>query len=228
MHKVEVIITKDGSSSLFVPSLDETYHSRHGAITESVHVYIQHGLYERVESANLSTVDIFEVGFGTGLNTLLTILACLKRDITLNYTTIEPFPLDKATLDKLNYHSLLSQPEANDWFNWLHNTEWDQIHSRGKISFIKTKDRLETFHTEKKFEIVYFDAFAPEKQPELWKPEIYKKIYSMMNESGVLTTYCAKGQVKRDLLMAGFMVENLPGPPGKREIIRATRPPQNS
>lgn len=228
MQNPELIITQDGSTSLFVPSLDETYHSRHGALTESVHVYIQNGLYQRLESASPLAIDIFEVGFGTGLNALLTVLACQKRNVSLNYTTIEPFPIEKGILDQLNYHSLLSQPDANDWFRWLHSTDWNKIQSRGKISFLKTKDRLEAFHSEKKFDVIYFDAFAPEKQPELWKPEIYKKVFSMMNESGVLTTYCAKGQVKRDLLTTGFLVENLPGPPGKREVIRATRPPQNS
>lgn len=226
--KLESIITEDGSSTIHVPFLKETYHSRYGALTESVHVYIEKALYERISFQDLKEVNVLEVGFGTGLNALLTIIGCQKKEIKLNYIGIEPKPLDNQVIGSLNYTEILSHPQAKTWFDWLHESEWNEPITKEGITIEKKKMGIESFKSEVMFDVVYFDAFAPEKHPEIWTIEIYKSLFSMMNEGGILTTYCAKGKVKRELLGSGFMVENLSGPPGKREMTRATKPPQNS
>ncbi len=214
---IELITTEDGSPSLYLPHLQETYHSRHGAVREAMHVFIQNGF--RHVALQFSAVEILEVGFGTGLNALLT---CHESTLTkqqVRYTTIEKFPLNKEVYEAIHYGT------DRELYLELHQTEWEKdvlIHNHFTLQ--KTHNTLEKFESKHTFNLVYYDAFGPPAQPEMWTPELFKKIYDMMAAGGVLVTYCAKGQVRRDLQSCGFLVERLPGPPGKREMLRATKP----
>ncbi|MCD7971502.1 MAG: tRNA (5-methylaminomethyl-2-thiouridine)(34)-methyltransferase MnmD [Candidatus Azobacteroides sp.] len=211
--------TKDGSDTLYVPELNEHYHSINGARTESMHVFIKTGLKALPDSGN--DIHILEIGFGTGLNVLLT---CLEKPAatTVHYTSLELYPLEKELVGKLDFS--LSEEEQSLFYK-MHDCDWD--------TFIPVTD---TFHLKKwkanflsvktfpvMYDLVYFDTFAPDIQPEMWLPENFLFLYSSMKAGGILTTYCAKGQVRRNMQQAGFVVERLPGPPGKREILRATR-----
>jgi tRNA U34 5-methylaminomethyl-2-thiouridine-forming methyltransferase MnmC len=220
---VELQLTSDGSHTLFNPLLNETYHSSHGALQESLHVFIKAGL-EHLASRRF--VRILEIGFGTGLNALLTIQAAHALDLQIDYTAVEAFPLDPQIIETLNYPHLIGEPLVVEWFSSLHATPWEQSQAITQhFSLLKHNARIQDLElTNSAFDLVYFDAFAPEKQPEMWHPEILKKTADALSDGGCLVTYCAKGQVKRDLRAAGLIVESLAGPPGKREMIRATRP----
>jgi tRNA U34 5-methylaminomethyl-2-thiouridine-forming methyltransferase MnmC len=215
-------ITEDGSHTLFVPELDEHYHSTHGAIQESMHVFIDAGLRHCVKSE----IKVLEIGFGTGLNAFLTLLEAERTGRKIDYTTLEFYPLSIIDAEKLNYVELTDSTKK-DVFRELHKVEWGKWSQltlyfsllKMKFDFSKPSD----FDTENKFDVIFFDAFAPEKQPEMWAQEIFDKIYSISSENAILTTYCAKGSVRRMLQTAGFVVERLPGPPGKREILRARK-----
>ncbi len=215
-------ITEDGSHTLFVPELNEHYHSTHGAIQESMHVFIDAGLRHCVKSE----IKVLEIGFGTGLNAFLTLLEAERTGRKIDYTTLEFYPLLIIDAEKLNYAELTDSTKK-DVFRELHKVEWGKWSQltlyfsllKMKFDFSKPSD----FDTENKFDVIFFDAFAPEKQPEMWVQEIFDKIYSISSENAILTTYCAKGSVRRMLQTAGFVVERLPGPPGKREILRAQK-----
>lgn len=215
-------ITEDGSHTLFVPELNEHYHSTHGAIQESMHVFIDAGLRHCVKSE----IKVLEIGFGTGLNAFLTLLEAERTGRKIDYTTLEFYPLSIIDAEKLNYVELTDSTKK-DVFRELHKVEWGKWSQltlyfsllKMKFDFSKPSD----FDTENKFDVIFFDAFAPEKQPEMWVQEIFDKIYSISSENAILTTYCAKGSVRRMLQTAGFVVERLPGPPGKREILRAQK-----
>jgi len=215
-------ITEDGSHTLFVPELNEHYHSTHGAIQESMHVFIDAGLRHCVKSE----IKVLEIGFGTGLNAFLTLLEAERTGRKIDYTTLEFYPLLIIDAEKLNYAELTDSTKK-DVFRELHKVEWGKWSQltlyfsllKMKFDFSKPSD----FDTENKFDVIFFDAFAPEKQPEMWVQEIFDKIYSISSENAILTTYCAKGSVRRMLQTAGFVVERLPGPPGKREILRARK-----
>lgn len=215
-------ITEDGSHTLFVPELNEHYHSTHGAIQESMHVFIDAGLRHCVKSE----IKVLEIGFGTGLNAFLTLLEAERTGRKIDYTTLEFYPLSIIDAEKLNYVELTDSTKK-DVFRELHKVEWGKWSQltlyfsllKMKFDFSKPSD----FDTENKFDVIFFDAFAPEKQPEMWVQEIFDKIYSISSENAILTTYCAKGSVRRMLQTAGFVVERLPGPPGKREILRARK-----
>lgn len=221
MTDIKIITTEDGSHTLFIPSIQETYHSTHGAVQESKHVFILNGLdYIKQKKETSEHINIFEVGFGTGLNAALSAQFSLKYNTKINYLTIEPFPLETDLLRHLNHRSL----GIIENFELLHRCDFDdQITLSDNFLFQKKKLRLQEIVLEKNsFDIVYFDAFAPGKQPELWAVEYFRKIKYAMKVGGILVTYCAKGQLKRDLTSLGFEVQSLPGPPGKREMIRAT------
>ncbi|MBW6482908.1 MAG: tRNA (5-methylaminomethyl-2-thiouridine)(34)-methyltransferase MnmD [Vicingaceae bacterium] len=221
--KMELKTTSDGSHTIFDSSISETYHSVHGAIQEAKHIFIEAGLKYKQQ---LSEINILEVGFGTGLNTILTLLTLIEQQKTsLFYTTIEKFPLNISIIKKLNYSTQLNLTTAQEkLFLTFHTCSFKKIHSiTPTFKFLKIDDALENYQPSTKFDIVYFDAFSPEKQPELWQQNIFNKIYASMNSNGILVTYCAKGIVKRALIASGFTVEKLPGPPGKREIIRAIK-----
>jgi tRNA U34 5-methylaminomethyl-2-thiouridine-forming methyltransferase MnmC len=220
--KTEFVITEDGSHTLFVPELNEHYHSTHGAINESMHVFINAGLHKALEVKQ--KINILEIGFGTGLNALLTFDDVKQKDYFVNYTSFETYPLEEEIFSKLNYPDLISG-NVKDVFLQMHKAPWN-IEFQVAENFIlnKIKDKIENFSEKsEKYDLVYFDAFAPDVQKELWTEELFNKIFNVMNPGGILVTYSAKGTVKRALKSAGFELENLPGPMGKREITRAVK-----
>jgi len=219
---IKLITTSDGSHSLFNDVLNETYHSVHGAIQESMHVFIKHGLEYKLQEAS-SPISILEVGFGTGLNALLTLRAAKAHQRKISYTTIEPHPLSGDLWSKLNYASSLGM--END-FRKIHESNWaDLIEIHSCFNLLKLCTTLQDVHLPmREFDLVYFDAFAPSKQPELWESTVLSKIEQAMRTRGIFVTYCAKGQLKRDLKELGLVVETLSGPPGKKEMVRAIKP----
>jgi tRNA U34 5-methylaminomethyl-2-thiouridine-forming methyltransferase MnmC len=217
MKSRQIIVTEDGSQSLFIPELNEHYHSVHGAIQESKHVYIDAAL----STCEKDTINVFEMGFGTGLNALLTYQYALHHEKKINYFTIEKYPLSESEYKILNYESIINLPEKGV----LHKLHSAPIGTDTKItnsfSFTKYHTDIKTLSCSFPIDVCYYDAFAPDIQPDLWSSEIFLEIYQAMNPGGVLSTYSAKGQVKRNLIKAGFTIEKLKGPPGKREILRA-------
>ncbi|MFQ3577172.1 MAG: tRNA (5-methylaminomethyl-2-thiouridine)(34)-methyltransferase MnmD [Cytophagales bacterium] len=219
MYNLELIKTKDGSNTLFVPELNETYHSKHGAVTESKHVYIDMGLRHCVD-IGLSTVNILEVGFGTGLNWFLTLNFFKNNNIEINYETLEKYPLDSSLM--VEYFKDIEEFKEID-IKYYHQMAWEvNVEVERGITFLKKQsDLLEIEFEHEKFDLIYFDAFAPNKQPELWTAEVFLKIYKSLKINGFLVTYCAQGDFKRTLKKVGFQVECLPGPPFKKEMTRA-------
>lgn len=226
MSKVELITTSDGSHSLLNSELNETYHSVHGAIQESIHVFIKNGLEYFDQKNHPASIRILEVGFGTGLNALLTLQQSLSGRAKILYESLEAFPIDQETASLLNYPSALSFTDSAKYFAQLHQSVWDhevEISS----NFLLSKRHVKLQDVElgmEKFDIIYFDAFAPNKQAELWELAILDKVQQSMKSGAVFVTYCAKGQLKRDLKSLGLLVETLPGPPGKKEMVRAVKP----
>lgn len=221
MMKTEIRISKDGSHTLYVPELDEHYHSTFGAINESKHVFINHGLKPAVEQHK--QLQILEVGFGTGLNTLLTLLG--NMDFKIEYTTVEAYPLDRDIIRKLNFPDILQNGYAAGWFEKIHLAQWGQsVRITNHFVLKKVHSKIEDVKFRKnQFHLVYFDAFAPDVQPELWRKNIFNKIYQSMKSGGILVTYSSKGIVKQNLRSAGFNVERLPGPEGKRHMVRGRK-----
>ena len=244
--------SEDGSSTLYRPDLNEHYHSIHGAIQESMHVFIWAGLmfyFEKnpeLESEHFNTpsqlmtknssfdpiinaknyhskpIQILEVGFGTGLNALLTLT--YSQNHSIYYHSLEKFPLSKEIIEKINYPQQIPHSKASNWFNEIHNAQWDQpIQITPQFQLFKEHTDLQKFKSTHKFDLVYFDAFAPDKQPDLWTPEIFENIANIMNSGAILTTYSAKGIVRRAMQKAGLKTEKIPGPPGKREMLRAIK-----
>ena len=247
--------TDDGSATLFVPELNEHYHSTKGARTESQHIFINMGL----KASDSPSPHILEIGFGTGLNAWLTLEEAERSGRNVHYTGLELYPLEWQMVEQLGYigkendeHSAINsgQQAAIDLFRAIHTSPWEE-----EISFTPhftlckiqadvnewimdneqwtinrtitqhSHSPLAIIHSPSSFDVIYFDAFAPEKQPEMWSQELFNRLYVLLNEGGILTTYCAKGVIRRMLQAAGFTVERLPGPPGgKREILRALKP----
>ena len=221
---VEIRQTEDGSSTLYVPELDETYHSIHGAIQESRHVFIEAGLKKLLLEASSSkkSIKVFEVGFGTGLNALLSLIEINDRDISLEYQSIELYPLQDIVVNQLNYSNALE--DNKNYFNQLHESPWGiKVDITKKFKLHKINQSFLEFNTSDKFDLIFFDAFGPSKQSDLWAKDVLNKCYQMLHTSGVLVTYSAKGQLKRDLKDLGFIVEALPGPPGKAQMTRAIK-----
>lgn len=218
----ELIITGDGSHTIYVPQLNEHYHSTYGAIQESRHVFIESGLKHVFSGQFL--VKILEVGFGTGLNALLSSIEAENSGKTIHYTSIEPFPLNPDLTRQLNYPEQLGS-ETDLLFKKIHDAEWNrENHITDHFILRKVLYSLEKIELEDNcFDLVFFDAFGPEVQPELWKEEIFQKIFLSEKNGGILVTYSAKGSVRRALKNSGFSVEKIPGPTGKREITRAVK-----
>ncbi len=214
----KVVVSSDGSSTLFSSRFGEHYHSTFGAVQESKHIFIEAGL---VPLANENSVlNIFEVGFGTGLNALLTLQYAFKNNLKVNYVAVEAFPVDALTVTGLNYPELLNIDTAV--FEAMHKVSVTAVAITPFFSLKVIKGTLQETDLERHlFDLVYFDAFSPETQPEMWQASCFSKIYAAMNIGGVLTTYSCKGIVKRALKAAGFSIKKLPGPPGKREFLRA-------
>ena len=216
-----IILTADGSHTVEVPDMQVTYHSRHGAVQESMHVFLRAGLDEARQRFPGEELAVFETGFGSGLNALLTAMEAGKAPLRILYTAVEAFPLNAEEVRLLNYGKELGE---EDLFGKLHDAPWDEeavIHSA--FTLLKVRGRLQDFTPGHRFHLVYYDAFAPSAQPELWTEAIFRQLYGMLHPDGILTTYCSKGDVRRALQAAGFIVTKLPGPPGKREMVRANR-----
>lgn len=226
LDKLELIITSDGSHSLLNSELNETYHSTHGAIQESIHVFIKNGLDYFQQGNHPSEISILEVGFGTGLNALLTLQHCLIGSTKILYESLEAFPIEQHTASQLNYPKILEFPDSEKYFLQLQQSSWDRhVEITSNFSLLKRHAKIQNVELEvEKFDVIYFDAFAPSKQPEMWELPILKKIERSMKPDAVFVTYCAKGQLKRDLKSLGLLVETLPGPPGKKEMVRAVNP----
>jgi tRNA U34 5-methylaminomethyl-2-thiouridine-forming methyltransferase MnmC len=221
----KIIYTKDGSHTVSIPERNVTYHSIHGAIQESKLVFIKEGLLYQLQRLSSVRLNIFEMGFGTGLNALLTLIEGEKFQQKIYYETADLFPLSSDEIKLLNYCEQLQRPDLQKTFEQLHNCEWEkEITINSNFHLKKTKDNLLNFETSETFELVYFDAFAPNAQPELWAKEIFEKMFSILKPAGTLVTYCSKGDVRRAMQSSGFTIEKLPGPPGKREMIRAAHP----
>lgn len=211
--------TKDGSNTLYSSNFNEHYHSVFGAIEESDCVYIQSGFNYR----GLSFIKIFELGFGTGLNAFLTYIESLKRKIDVEYTAIELFPVDFKFITNLNYTDNFNDLQKSIYYK-MHTCDWDKkIKISDNFTFLKINSDFNNYTFNEFYDLIYFDAFAPEKQPEMWSYENFTKIYHALNSSGVLSTYSSKGIVKNNLRNAGFKVTRLKGPTGKRHILRAEK-----
>jgi len=214
----KLVITNDGSHSIFNPEVNETYHSKHGAIVEAEYVFIKNGLLvEKKKQFN-----ILEVGFGTGLNALLTAQKAQQKEITINYHGIELYPVAKESYSQLNFTELIGEEKSK--LLQLHECEWEKEHVINNFfRLTKNEIALENYTSKTKFDIIYFDAFSPEKQPELWTAEVFQNMYNLLNEDGFLVTYCAKGVVKRTMKAVDFEIIVLDGPPGKRQMTRANK-----
>ncbi len=214
----------DGSKTLFRADIDETYHSRHGAIAESLHVFIKEGLHYYLENNNNKNISIIEVGFGTGLNAMLSYLETINNNLNLSYQSIETIPLPYSLVQDLQYNNYWSEVDENR-FALMHQGNWDEfIEISNGFKLKKINESLLDFKTSDLFDLVYFDAFGPDKQTELWQLEVFEKLFSMMNKGAIFVTYASKGDVRRALLAAGFKVEKIAGPPRKRHMLRAIKP----
>lgn len=217
----KIIQTSDGSKSLYLPQYDETYHSRHGALQEAYHVFIRSGL-DLFEDG--TEVRILEMGFGTGLNCLITLLEAKRRKLKVRYCSLEAYPISIDVAMELDYPAALGQKESQPFFENLHRSPWDRTAMIDEsFELKKVKGLFSDFDEMACYDLIYFDAFGPRVQPELWTESVFGKTYRSLRQKGVLVTYSAKGSVRRALQAVGFGVERLPGPPGKREMLRATK-----
>ncbi|KAA3622046.1 MAG: SAM-dependent methyltransferase [Bacteroidetes bacterium] len=219
---IKIVTTQDGSHSLFSQQFGEQYHSKYGAILESRHVFIEAGLFYKFSSSD--EVNVLEIGFGSGLNAFLSYLESVNRPKKIYYETMEAFPVSEPDALKLNYPEQLMAEDHASIFQQMHRLPWDAVHQLSpNFHFKKVLKKFEELKESARFDVVYFDAFAPGTQPELWENSMLSLVYEAMRPKGVLVTYSAKGSVKRNLKSLGFQVENIPGPPGKREMIRAIK-----
>ena len=215
----QLITTSDGSHTVYVPELDEHYHSVHGAVQESNFIFIKNGF----DKSFADPLNIFEVGFGTGLNTLLTAIRSKEGKREINYTSIEKYPLEDSFIRSLN-HYLFAGNRGKEISDLIHSAPWDQFVPVFKnFNLLKIHGDIKVYPLSGKFDLIYFDAFGPDKQPEMWTPDVFESIASLTGKGGTLVTYSAKGDVQRNLRACGFGVTLLPGPPGKRQIIRAVK-----
>lgn len=218
----ELATTEDGSLTLFAPTFGEHYHSTHGARQESEHIFLRLGLLHRLEESSMSDrpLRLFEVGLGTGLNALLTKVTVEQAKRPLCYYSIERYPLEEELANQLNYSGLPTED-----LRAIHGAPWgEDISLSPYFTLHKIQGDLTTSSFPEGLDLIYFDAFSPESQPELWEEGVFRRLFEASSPGAVLTTYCAKGEVRRRLQRAGFLVERLAGPPGKREVLRATRP----
>jgi len=217
----EIIKTSDGSSSIYLPEWDENYHSKHGAIQEAYHVFIKMGLDLFKDGSKLS---ILEMGYGTGLNCFITYLEAIKRNLTINYIGLEGYPLEVEMIFDLNHVEQLKAENEIEAYSKMQSSKWN---SKALVNshFDLTKQEIlfEAYDARNVADLIYFDAFGARVQPELWSETIFKKMYDALNDRGVIVTYAAKGSVRRAMQAVGFEVERLPGPPGKREMLRGRK-----
>ncbi|MCL9770074.1 tRNA (5-methylaminomethyl-2-thiouridine)(34)-methyltransferase MnmD [Flavobacterium sp. HXWNR69] len=218
--KREIIVTNDGSTTIRIPDWDENYHSTHGAIQEAKHVFIKNGLDL---FQNHKSISILEIGFGTGLNAFITFLETWNKK-TVNYVGVEAYPVSIEEIEQLNYVSELGVFEYQNIFGIMHSSEWEIEQNIAKdFTLTKRKQFFQDIGDKEKFDLIYFDAFGFQLQPELWSETIFKKMYKALLPNGVLVTYACRTPIKKAMLSAGFSVEKLPGAPGKREMLRGTK-----
>ena len=222
--KRTVITTSDGSKTIQIEDWNEQYHSIHGAIQESQHVFIKMGLHHFLNRNNPKDLTILEIGFGTGLNAFLTALESDKQGVKIHYEGVEAYPVLTEELSQLNYASQIA-PNKQTLFDALHEVSWGELHPITSLFSLKKRQQFfSDISDNNSFDLIYFDAFGPRVQPELWTVSIFISMFNALKNKGVLVTYSAKGSVRRALQTAGFVVERLEGPPGKREMLRATKP----
>lgn len=220
----KIIKTGDGSVTIHLSEWDEHYHSKHGAIQEAQHVFIKMGLEYWVGLNKEKQISILEIGFGTGLNAFITFLEAKKLQLNINYIGVEAYPVSENEIGELNYAEMLSAENQLDAFRKMHQIPWNTQEAIAENFHLeKQQKRFEEIEDVNKYDLVFFDAFGARVQPELWTEEIFDKMYAAMKNNGVLVTYSAKGSVRRAMQTAGFIVERLPGPPGKREMLRALK-----
>ena len=214
----ELIKTSDGSTSFYIPQLDETYHSVHGALQETQHVFIKNGL----QLFDHQSISILEIGFGTGLNALATYKEHESLQLNIHYETVEAYPLSCDEASQMNFPQMLNATALVPVFEQMHRCEWNKLITLSpSFSFKKRLQRFETISDVDSFDLIYFDAFGAQVQPELWQEAIFQRMYIALKRGGYLVTYAAKGSVRRAMQACGFAVERLPGPPMKREMLRA-------
>ena len=218
-NQIEILITEDGSSSLRRKDLQEGYHSTFGAIAESRHIFIEAGLRK---VGKLQEINILEIGFGTGLNAILSIEFANTENQFIYYQTVEKYPLKQDIISQLNYGKILHLEEE---FDKMHRFPWNDTKELNPYFTIHKiyKPAEEIVYTKDFFHLIYFDAFAPQFEEKLWRKEVFENLFLSLKQGGILVTYCCKGEVKRMLKSSGFDIEKLPGPKGKREILRAIK-----
>ena len=216
--KREVVETGDGSKTIMIIDLDENYHSSHGALQEAMHVFIKNGL----NSTPKAEVNVFEMGFGTGLNAFLTGVTAKEVEKKVFYQGVEAYPVDKLELEALGYKNVLGEKNSSIYTK-INQIDWEKvIQVTDNLKVLKNEAKLQDLKLQDNFfDIIYYDAFGPRAQDEMWSVELFQKMYNSLQKGGFLVTYCAKGQVKRNMKEVGFEIERLEGPPGKREMTRA-------
>lgn len=220
--KREILITSDGSTTIHLPDWDEQYHSKHGAIQEAYHVFLRAGL-DKV-TINTKNIAILEIGFGTGLNAFITFLEGREEKLKIEYVGVEAYPISTSEVLKLNYVEELNATIDQPVFDKMHAASWEEKQEITEdFKLTKRKQFFQDISDKEAFDLIYFDAFGAKNQPELWTEAIFLKMYEAIRENGVLVTYCAKGSARRAMQAVGFFVERIPGPPGKREMLRATK-----
>jgi len=225
--KREIIITGDGSKTIHIPEWNEQYHSKHGAIQEARHVFLKMGLnyfLTKKSFKDKASISILEIGFGTGLNALLTFFEAQKMNASIQYVGVEAYPVTQEEIEAMDYVSLVKEEKAQKVYDTLHSAPWgSKLAISSAFQLRKRQQRFEDITDQEVFDIVYFDAFGARVQPELWGEDIFSKMCNALREKGILVTYAAKGSVRRAMQAVGFEVERLPGPPGKREMLRAVK-----
>ncbi len=216
----QLIITDDGSTSLQIPEWNEQYHSTHGAIQEAKHVFIKNGFY----AIKKSKISILEIGLGTGLNCFITFLEAIKHDIRISYYGIEAYPITTEEIEQLNYVEQLKATKYRAIFDKIHTSGWNEkIALSNHFDLVKQRIKFQAITYKKSIDLIYYDAFGPRVQPELWTEDLFSIMYDALRANGLLVTYSAKGSVRRALQKVGFTIERLAGPPGKREMLRAIK-----
>jgi tRNA U34 5-methylaminomethyl-2-thiouridine-forming methyltransferase MnmC len=219
--KREIIETKDGSKTIHIPELNESYHSTHGALQEANHVFIKSGWDEFKKPP----CSVLEIGFGSGLNAILTLINAEKDQKDVHYTGLEAFPVSQEEITALNYSQLDEISPFQEEYSLLHSAPWEEeTKINERFTLTKIKQKMADFIPVKgTFDLIFFDAFGPRVQPEMWEKEVLQKMYDALSTNGIFVTYCAKGDVRRNLISIGFDVEKIPGPPGKREMLRGIK-----
>ena len=216
----EIIQTLDGSTTIHLKEWDECYHSKHGAIQEAQHVFIKNGL----SLFPNQSVSILEIGFGTGLNAFISFLESSKLNQSINYVGVEAYPVKATEVLSMNYVDELNAKSQKEVFEKMHESKWNEkIELTAEFELTKRKQFFDEIDDVEQFDLIYFDAFGYRVQPELWSTAIFQKMYTALRPGGKLVTYAARGVVKRSMMEVGFTVEKLPGPPGKREMFRASK-----